>query len=166
MCRGCPDFINRNPDDPDYFAARKLQPLFRMPQGFIDVPREGDEVGDAFELAGWAVGFAPVVRVDAVCAARDGDPRSLGDATLGVPRPDVAQAYRRYPAAGRSGWSFVVHGDDLRVTGADPQAPIELRVRAHNDEGTSLELGAVRLVPTPDGGAGGRPRRWAVQRPR
>ncbi|HTE05382.1 MAG TPA: hypothetical protein VK824_04230, partial [Planctomycetota bacterium] len=92
-------------------------------------------------------------------------PRALGEAVLGVSRPDVGKVHRRYPGADRAGWSFLVRHDALLAEGDDPHAPIDLHVRAHNAEGASVELGPVRLMP-PAAGDDRAASQWVVARPR
>ena len=161
MCRGCPDFVNRNPDDPDYYVPRQLEEGFHLPLGVVDGPPIGVPLPDAgATVHGWAAGFSPVVRVELARAPLPSDDREAlrddglvwwADAWLGDPREDVATANRRLPGAAHSGWAVGLLG-----TGLPPDTThLELHVLAHNAEGARVELAQLAVERTSDG-------RWAV----
>lgn len=150
MCRGCPEFVNRNPDDPDYYVPRQLTQTFRLPHGQVESPPLGAVLPAAgLTLAGWAAGASPVVRVEVLREALASDPPdrrdedglvSWTDAWLGDARDDVAGSRPRLEGGARAGWSASLLG-----TGLPPDLErLVLRVRAHSAEGGRVQLG--RLV--------------------
>ena len=62
----------------------------RPPFGYIDEPRNGGIVKERLHVAGWALD--DVTRIEVKVDGR----LVLGDARLGCPRPDVAEAFPRY----------------------------------------------------------------------
>lgn len=146
MCRGCPDFVNRNPDDPDYFMPKHLE--HRLPTGYID--GRGTFTSDDVTVSGWVVGFSPVVRVEIVrdpLLGETGDQGRedglvyWGDAQLGVPRPDIAKAFPFYSGSATAGWCAKL------LTGILPAGTTEvtLRALAYNQGGAVVEIGMVEL---------------------
>jgi hypothetical protein len=151
MCQSCPDFINRNPDDPDYFVPRKLEANFRLPDGGIETPAIGTTMPlSEVSLSGWAAGFSEVVQVELLregCASDAGDSVDsdglvhLGDIAHGLSRPDLQARYGRWPLAGQSGWSLT----DIDRLVPEGQQQVTFFVRARSAEGASVDLGPLVL---------------------
>ena len=142
MCRACPDFINRHPDDPDYFAPRRVASVFRLPHGHVDAPADGTRIdGGRLVVAGWACGPTRVLRVSVVIEPARGFVTHEFDARLGLPRPDVARAHPHEAGSGLAGFVAGVALAEL-PPGEDA---VELRVLAHSAEGAVVEIGSIAL---------------------
>jgi len=150
MCTTCPDFINRHPDDPSFVAPRSFEASLRRPHGFVDEPTDPCETTESMlELRGWALGFAPVVRVELVRDATVEDSASslrsdgavlIGFAALGDhERADVNEAYPRLAAGVRAGWTYQLRRTDL------PGHHGRVRAIAVNTDGLTHTLGSRRI---------------------
>ncbi len=123
-------------------------------QGGASVPK-----GATLYVQGWAADTASGAPVQSVTVFVDGN--SAGTATLGIARPDVAQAFNRSDYA-NSGWSFQMSTSALSVgqhsitaTAAGPSAtgPL-LRSRTINiTQGGGQEIGFVDLAGDAQGGS-------------
>ncbi len=95
-------------------ASAGAQPASTI-TAFIDIPSHNATLPVPFVVAGWAIDAASIngTGVDAVhvwaypyIGSDLGTPRFLGAATLGIPRPDVAQRFG--PQFGSAGFQLVV----------------------------------------------------------
>jgi D-inositol-3-phosphate glycosyltransferase len=118
--------------------ARRLRRLVRPGrlgrlEGAVDHPHAGDLVSPArVEVAGWAANReGPAISVEVRV-----DERAVA-AELGLPRGDVAAAYPRTRAAGRSGWRAV-----LDLSG-NTDADAEIEVVARDAAGAEAVVGRV-----------------------
>jgi len=103
------------------------------PFGCVDSPRNEGTISGGLEVSGWVLDR--VVRVE---VQLDGS-RSLGEATLGLPRPDVGPKFPRYPEANRCGYLLRVAQEDL------PAGHHTLRVIATDSAGRSTDLAGYHL---------------------
>jgi len=157
MCLTCPDFINRNVDDPAYFRSREVEPALRRPLGFLDQPgRLCISAEPRVKLRGWALGYSPVVRIEILREPFEGErpaqSRPDGKVLLGTAAPgteeraDVAAAHPRFTGSARAGWSF-----ELDASGLPHHVGLQLCAVAWNEDGLSHVLGTseVRFVGDP-----------------
>ncbi|HZT08905.1 MAG TPA: kelch repeat-containing protein [Chloroflexota bacterium] len=111
----------------------------------LDAPAENATLRDPAVATGWAADLADSSGsgIDAVHIYLDGEAGGtgvgLGEATTGLPRPDVAAAYGQ--ARERSGWSFPI---DLRTASLGGHA---LYVYAHTRCGWSWARRGVNVAP-------------------
>jgi len=161
MCLTCPDFINRNVDDGEYFKPRAVERGFRRPLGFVDLPRDASEFeGDEVAFQGWALGYDEFECIEIVRDALPEDsPESrdergrvrLGHARCGVnERPDVHAAYPHHPQRSRAGWCFALRRADL----PGGRGLFTIHAIARNRDGVETRLGTRRIVFRPQPPAG------------
>ncbi|MDX6555985.1 MAG: hypothetical protein QOD86_2180 [Miltoncostaeaceae bacterium] len=108
--------------------------------GHIDLPRPAEAVdGAGVSVAGWALGRERrVVRV----LLQAGD--RTCEASLGLARPDVAEAFPERPGAAEAGFRGWLS--------LDPTEEPEVRVTAELEDGSLVPLGEIRLrEPAPSG---------------
>lgn len=67
----------------------------------IEWPPDGETVTGSIEVSGWAIDAADIRGVEIIL-----NDRIIGQANLGIRRPDVADAYPTFGSAGSSGFSF------------------------------------------------------------
>ncbi|NOZ79898.1 MAG: methyltransferase domain-containing protein [Acidobacteria bacterium] len=103
------------------------------PFGYVDGPRNESTVTGDFEVTGWALDR--VVRIEVLA---DGS-TSLGEAALGLPRPDVGPKFPRYPEADRCGYRLHVS------TGVLAAGKHTLQVIATDSAGRSTDLAGYHL---------------------
>lgn len=103
------------------------------PFGCVDGPRNESTISGDLEITGWVLDR--VVRVE---VRLDGS-RLLGEATLGLPRPDVGAKFPRYPEADRCGYVLRVPHNALRA------GQHSLQVIATDSKGRSADLAGYHL---------------------
>ena len=103
--------------------------------GFLDKPEAEAVVGTRIAITGWALDPAGIA---GVAVHVDGVPHA---ATIGIARPDVAQAKPGFPDSARAGFAFEGDFADL-----SPQRH-ELAVVATNRAGVSTVLARRSLLP-------------------
>jgi hypothetical protein len=97
-----------------------------------DEPEEGSEVTRGTVVSGWAYSPAGIKEVSVWL---DGQ-KVVGEAELGLERPDVAQAHPDWADAGRSGFRYRIEA--APQAGASAEA-VELRIVAEDGEGRRVE---------------------------
>lgn len=114
-------------------------------RGAIDFPSAGAEIGEgALSVRGWACFAAGrVVRADVYL----GD-EALGQARVGVPRPELEASSRHPQAAALGGFELTVSADAARAIAGVGET--EVRVVVRDTEGRTYEPAPVevRLAPT------------------
>ncbi|MBZ5587922.1 MAG: methyltransferase domain-containing protein [Acidobacteriia bacterium] len=100
----------------------------RPPFGYIDVPRNGGTVRGELHVEGWALD--DIERIEVFL---DGSQR-LGEAQLGRPRPDVAEAFPRYSRSASCGFVLDVGGT------SPPSGRHTLQVVATDAHGAATDL--------------------------
>ena len=149
MCLTCPDFINRNVDDPLYFESRSLHSVGGIEKA---VERQG-----ALRLTGWMLfDDGPPDRL--VATADTGEEvvaarwrrRDLGRAFPHVPRAEEAGFSVRFPPRLRSrrdGWSFTIRA----MRGRQERLQFGIRcprgTRWKSTRPLGIDAGAVIRVP-------------------
>jgi D-inositol-3-phosphate glycosyltransferase len=114
--------------------------ILREPEGKVDVPGAGAEVGPVFDVRGWALfPDSPTAQVEIRLGGR-----SLGRARLGHPRPDV-RLHWEAEYAGSSGFRLTV---DLAEEGV-PKGAAELEVIATSIEGEELRIDPIPIEVDP-----------------
>jgi hypothetical protein len=103
--------------------------------GFVDSPAAEAVAGTRIAITGWALDPAGI---SGVAVHVDGVPHA---ATIGIPRPDVAQAKPGFPDSARAGFAFEGDFADL-----SPQRH-EVTVVATNRAGASTVLARRSLLP-------------------
>jgi D-inositol-3-phosphate glycosyltransferase len=98
--------LRRISDRSRHHARRALRGLLRATPGrssgaveWVDNARAG-----VMHVSGWA--FCPDDQIETVVVLVDGEPRAVAE--LGVPRPDVAGAFRSEAGSARAGWAATV----------------------------------------------------------
>jgi len=154
MCLTCPDFINRNVDDPLYFESRSLHSLGGIKLGGIEkaVERQG-----ALRVAGWIL-FEDGPPDRLVATAGTGEEvvaarwrrRDLGRAFPHVPRAEEAGFSLRFPPRLRSrrdGWSLTIRA----MRGRQERLQFGIRcpagARWKSTKPLGIDAGAVVQVP-------------------
>jgi hypothetical protein len=112
-----------------------IDPANELPFGNVDVPKPSETVPSAkVSVAGWALDDSAVAQIRVYV-----DGRFKGVTTLGVARPDVAQAYPRYSSRGNvCGWTLVVD--------AGTPGPHKILAQAVDDFGATRDLGAIDIT--------------------
>lgn len=110
-------------------------PNNEMPFGFVDVPRDGDIVSRTVTVGGWALDDA---RVEAVRFYVNGEYQASARPTL--PRPDVSQAFRNYPAREH------LHGWQIELDLGESVGPHAILVRAVDEDGATRDIGQVSVT--------------------
>ena len=99
-------------------------------------------------LKGWAVSPSPTTAIKVLL---DGD--EIGDAELGMERPDVGNLFPSWPHARQSGFTFA------RQTGKSLRDEHLIALRLHRDDGEIREIAlpvrAIEAAPIPGGAVGG-----------
>jgi len=118
-------------------AAPALAPAPAAPAtvGFVDSPAVEAVAGTRIAITGWALDPAGI---SGIAVHVDGVPHA---ATIGIARPDVAQAKPGFPDSARAGFAF--EGD---FAGLSPQRH-EIAVVATNRAGLSTVLARKSLIP-------------------
>lgn len=123
---------------------RLLRPVVRRwinrPQGDMDAPIDGQAVpAGPLLVRGWAVDSrgraAPVVVVK--------NRTTIVGATLGRPRPDVAERFPQLDSAGRSGWSA-----ELEIGPEERNADVSVYVLVGKSSWRLLKTASIRVVDT------------------
>ena len=110
-------------------------PSNELPFGVVDQPRNGDTVGRVVDVIGWALDDSLVrdVRVSV-------DGTYQASARLTIRRPDVANAYPKYPASrSNTGWQATV---DLGETAGRHT----ITAGAVDDRGATRDIGQVVVL--------------------
>jgi len=98
--------------------------------GALEVPNEGAIASGTIRVSGYALDTVGVTRVNILV-----DGRNLGDATLGISRPDVGAAFPNYPNSANAGFLFSFNSFD---TGSGVHS---LVARVTNSKGTTEDIG-------------------------
>jgi len=80
-----------------------LEAVLRPPFGYIDLPGEGEVVGPAASVTGWALDDSGVARVTVAVDAGPPAP-----ALLGLAHPGTGKVYPQYPDVERAGFAFTL----------------------------------------------------------
>ncbi len=111
----------------------------------LNVEQCDADASGGLRLSGWAVAQARLAGIEIHVGSR-----KLGDAKLGLARPDIARLHAAYPGAAEAGFVFAAE------LGEAASAPISLRVRAVDVEGRSRQvLVPVTLAPVAVSAAAG-----------
>ena len=105
--------------------------------GVIDTPRENSINTGTISVTGYALDISSpgVTRVNVIVNGRN-----LGEATLGIARPDVGAAFPNYPGSANSGYLF--RFDSYQVGNGVHQ----LVARATNGRGVTSDIGLRNIV--------------------
>jgi hypothetical protein len=109
-----------------------------LPEGFVDLPHEGETLGKDAQIVGWALGRTPVTEV-AIYA----DGGYIQSARLGLPRPDVWSALPNRPEAESSGWAATLRTDRLFP------GPHRLLVQVRTRDGATRDIGSLSIQVKP-----------------
>jgi hypothetical protein len=123
------------------------------PFGSFDTPVAGGTVSAAIAVTGWALDSVGITGVDIWREPVASEPPGLvfiGDAIF-VPgaRPDVAEAFSAYPNANAAGWGYSLLTNFLpnaNYTLGSANGTYTLHALAHNESGTTTDLGARSIV--------------------
>jgi hypothetical protein len=103
--------------------------------GALEVPSEGAITSGTIRVSGYALDTVGVTRVNILL-----DGHNLGDATLGISRPDVGAAFPNYPNSANSGFVFSFNSYDT-VNGLH-----DLVARVTNSKGTTEDIGKRTII--------------------
>jgi hypothetical protein len=103
--------------------------------GALEVPMEGAITSGSIRVSGYALDTVGVTRVNILV-----DGRNLGDATLGISRPDVGAAFPNYPNSGNAGFLFTFNSYDVG------NGVHNLVARVTNTKGTTEDIGSRNII--------------------
>lgn len=120
------------------FARKEASPVPRAddglaPFGVVDSPRNASVAKEDVVVWGWALDD-----VESVEVFLDGS-RSLGHATYGTPRPDLAPHFPRYPNAAEAGFSLTLPIRDI------PEGEHTLQVHVKDRKGCVVDVAGRHL---------------------
>ncbi len=98
------------------------------PRMYIDTPLSNSNLSDSAKITGWAVNASGIKEVKVYV-----QDNFIGNATLGVLRPDVKQVYPEYIDSDRSGYEYVLNTSNF-VEGTK-----KIKVQAIGNDGTIQE---------------------------
>jgi hypothetical protein len=105
-----------------------------LPFGSVDVPSAKAVVQGPIQVAGWALAEAPITAVSLYL-----DRAYVGEASLRLPRPDVAGAKPGYKDAANSGWTMTLNTSTLE------SGWHELIVQARSENGATRDLATLPI---------------------
>ena len=143
MCAACPNFINRNVDDPAYFDEREVESSFRLPKGFVESPvAKHFAYTPGIALEGWAFGFEEFEGVQILRSSVPGEIQpwiSLGQAKFREEgRPDVVGHYKYHARNKRPKWAFSFALGDFPLFNRG----YDIRIVARNKDGGKTVIGS------------------------
>lgn len=103
--------------------------------GVVETPREGSVASGTITVKGYALDTIGVTRVNILV-----DGRNLGDATLGISRPDVGAAFPNFPNSANSG--FLLRFDSFQVG----NGVHNVVARVTNTRGTTEDIGSRNII--------------------
>jgi hypothetical protein len=106
-----------------------------LPFGVMDEPRSGEALRGTVELRGWALSEGGMKQVIVYV-----DRNYAATATLGISRPDVAQAYPAFSHGADAGWTASLDTSKLRA------GTHEVVVQGTANNGATRDFGDVNVI--------------------